>query len=70
MPGEENGHGFIARLGVGHMLAVFILRQQQHRQQVTPVIARRYAFAELPAAVRFVEAGHAPGKVVVTVASE
>ena len=38
--------------------------------QVTPVIARRYAFAELPAAVRFVEAGHAPGKVVVTVASE
>ncbi len=36
--------------------------------QVIPVIARQHPFAELPAAVRFVEQGHAPGKVVVTVA--
>ncbi|MEV4411353.1 NAD(P)-dependent alcohol dehydrogenase [Catellatospora sp. NPDC049609] len=35
--------------------------------QVTPVVARRYAFAELPEAMRFVEEGHAPGKVVVAV---
>ncbi|MBV1853573.1 NAD(P)-dependent alcohol dehydrogenase [Catellatospora tritici] len=35
--------------------------------KVTPVVARRYPFAELPDAVRFVEQGHAPGKVVVTV---
>jgi NADPH:quinone reductase-like Zn-dependent oxidoreductase len=35
--------------------------------QVTPVIDRRYQFAELPAAVRYQETGHAPGKVVVSV---
>jgi NADPH:quinone reductase-like Zn-dependent oxidoreductase len=33
--------------------------------QVTPVIDRRYRFEELPAAVRYQEEGHAPGKVVV-----
>ncbi|NUR73251.1 MAG: NAD(P)-dependent alcohol dehydrogenase [Hamadaea sp.] len=32
-----------------------------------PVIDRRYDFAELPTAMRYVEAGHASGKVVVTV---
>jgi NADPH:quinone reductase-like Zn-dependent oxidoreductase len=35
--------------------------------RVTPVIDRRYPFDEIPAAVRYQEAGHAPGKVVVTV---
>jgi NADPH:quinone reductase-like Zn-dependent oxidoreductase len=35
--------------------------------RVTPVIDRRYQFTEIPAAVRYQEAGHAPGKVVVSV---
>jgi NADPH:quinone reductase-like Zn-dependent oxidoreductase len=35
--------------------------------KVTPVIDRRYPFAELPAAVAYQEQGHVPGKVVVTV---
>jgi NADPH:quinone reductase-like Zn-dependent oxidoreductase len=35
--------------------------------RVTPVIDRRYPFEEIPAAVAYQEAGHAPGKVVVTV---
>lgn len=35
--------------------------------KVTPVIDRRYPFEEIPAAVRYQEAGHARGKVVVTV---
>jgi NADPH:quinone reductase-like Zn-dependent oxidoreductase len=34
---------------------------------LTPVVARTYPFAELPTAVAYQEAGHAPGKVVVTV---
>lgn len=33
---------------------------------VTPVVDRAYPFAELPAAVRYQAAGHARGKVVVT----
>ncbi len=35
--------------------------------KVTPVIDRRYSFAELPAAVTYQEEGHARGKVVVSV---
>ena len=35
--------------------------------KVRPVIDRTYAFAEIPAAVAYVEQGHARGKVVVTV---
>ena len=35
--------------------------------KVTPVIDRRYDFEEIPAAVRYQEEGHAPGKVVVAV---
>jgi NADPH:quinone reductase-like Zn-dependent oxidoreductase len=33
--------------------------------KVKPVIDRRYAFEEIPAAVRYQEEGHAPGKVVI-----
>jgi NADPH:quinone reductase-like Zn-dependent oxidoreductase len=34
---------------------------------VTPVVDRVYPFADIPAAVRYQEEGHAPGKVVVAV---
>ncbi|MGH2386283.1 MAG: zinc-binding dehydrogenase [Candidatus Limnocylindria bacterium] len=34
--------------------------------KVKPVIDRTYAFHEIPEAVRYVEAGHAQGKVVIT----
>ncbi|GES05915.1 NADPH:quinone reductase [Acrocarpospora corrugata] len=35
--------------------------------KITPIIDRSYPFEEIPAAVRYVEEGHAPGKVVITV---
>jgi NADPH:quinone reductase-like Zn-dependent oxidoreductase len=34
--------------------------------EVTPVIDRRYAHSEVPAAVRYSEEGHAQGKIVIT----
>jgi len=37
--------------------------------KVKPVIDRRFALADVPEAIRYVEAGHAEGKVVITVAS-
>jgi NADPH:quinone reductase-like Zn-dependent oxidoreductase len=37
------------------------------RGDLTPVVHRRHAFDEIPAAVRYQEEGHAPGKVVVSV---
>lgn len=33
--------------------------------KVTPAIDRRYSLSEVPAAIRYLEQGHAPGKVVV-----
>ena len=33
--------------------------------KVTPVIDRRYALREVPDAIRYLEAGHARGKVVI-----
>ncbi len=35
---------------------------------VTPVIDRRYSLADVPAAIRYLEEGHARGKVIITVA--
>jgi NADPH:quinone reductase-like Zn-dependent oxidoreductase len=37
--------------------------------RVTPVIDRRYSLSEVPAAIRYLEEGHARGKVVVTMAN-
>jgi NADPH:quinone reductase-like Zn-dependent oxidoreductase len=38
--------------------------------KVVPVIDRQYTLPEVPDAIRYVEEGHAKGKVVVTVAGE
>ncbi|HEX8763590.1 MAG TPA: zinc-binding dehydrogenase [Candidatus Acidoferrum sp.] len=35
--------------------------------KVTPVIGRRYSLGELREAIRYVETGHARGKVVIAV---
>ena len=34
--------------------------------EVTPVIDRRYSLSEIPDALRYLEKGHARGKVVIT----
>jgi NADPH:quinone reductase-like Zn-dependent oxidoreductase len=35
--------------------------------KVIPVIDKRYPFCEVPEAIRYLEAGHAKGKVAITV---
>ena len=35
--------------------------------KVKPVIDRRYPLSEVPEAIRYLEAGHAQGKVVITI---
>ncbi|MFV2175328.1 NAD(P)-dependent alcohol dehydrogenase [Actinomadura sp. LOL_016] len=42
------------------------LADLMEKQEVTPVIDRTYPFAELPEALRYVEQGHARGKVAIT----
>ncbi|GJG89395.1 NADPH:quinone reductase [Gemmatimonadetes bacterium T265] len=44
-----------------------LLRDLLAAGRVTPVLDRRYALADAAAAVRYVEAGHARGKVILTV---
>ena len=44
------------------------LKDLIERRKVKPVIDRRYALRDVPEAIRYVEAGHARGKVVVTIA--
>jgi NADPH:quinone reductase-like Zn-dependent oxidoreductase len=44
-----------------------ILCELMKSRKVTPVIDRRYTLAEVPEAIRYLEKGHAQGKVVITV---
>ena len=43
-----------------------IMRELMRTGKVTPVIDRRYSLSEVPAAIRYLEEGHARGKVVIT----
>jgi len=43
-----------------------ILRDLMQAGKVTPVIDRRYRLSEIPEAIRYLEQGHARGKVVIT----
>jgi NADPH:quinone reductase-like Zn-dependent oxidoreductase len=55
---------FLARLNKEDMTTLGDLMQSK---KVTPVIDRTYTLSELPAAIRYLEQGHARGKVVITV---
>jgi NADPH:quinone reductase-like Zn-dependent oxidoreductase len=44
-----------------------VLKELCETGKVRPVIDRRFALSDVPAAIRYVEDGHARGKVVVTV---
>jgi NADPH:quinone reductase-like Zn-dependent oxidoreductase len=44
-----------------------ILRDLMQAGKVTPVVDRRYSLSEVPEAIRYLEEGHARGKVVITV---
>lgn len=44
-----------------------LLKELLEAEKIVPVIDRRYRFSELPDALRYLEEGHAQGKVVVAV---
>ena len=48
---------------------LLVLKDLCETGQMRPVIDRRFPLSEVPSAVRYIEAGHARGKVVVTVLS-
>lgn len=47
-----------------------ILHDLMRTGKVTPVIDRHYRLTEVPEAIRYLETGHARGKVVITLESE
>jgi NADPH:quinone reductase-like Zn-dependent oxidoreductase len=47
-----------------------VLRDMMQAGKITPVIDRRYALNEVPDAIRYLEQGHARGKVVITIAGD
>ena len=47
---------------------LLFLKELLESGKIKPVIDRRFSLSELPDAIRYVEAGHASGKVVITVA--
>lgn len=46
---------------------MLVLKELIESGKVTPVIDRSYPLAEVPEAIRYLEEGHARGKVVITV---
>jgi len=44
-----------------------VLKELIEAGKVTPVIDRTYALSEVPEAIRYLEEGHARGKVVITI---
>jgi len=56
---------FIARLNKPDLV---VLQELLEAGRIRPVIDREYALDEVPAALRYLQAGHAKGKIVITVA--
>ncbi len=46
---------------------MIVLKELIESGKVTPVIDRMYPLSEVPEAIRYLEGGHARGKVVITV---
>jgi NADPH:quinone reductase-like Zn-dependent oxidoreductase len=46
-----------------------VMRDLMAAGKVKPVIDRRYSLSDVPEAIRYLEAGHARGKIIITVAS-
>jgi NADPH:quinone reductase-like Zn-dependent oxidoreductase len=58
---------FVAFMAKSSKEDLRVLGELMEAGKVTPVIDRRYRLSEVPAAIRYLEEGHARGKVVITV---
>ena len=59
---SQDIHKFFARLDQADLN---VLRDLMQSGKIKPVIDRKYPLSQLPEAIRYVEAGHARGKVVI-----
>jgi len=49
---------------------MIVLKELMESGKVTPVMDRTFPLSEVPEAIRYLEEGHAKGKVVITVAHD
>jgi NADPH:quinone reductase-like Zn-dependent oxidoreductase len=63
-------HKFVTVLASINTTDLMVLNKMMEAKTVTPVIDRTYTISEVPAAMRYLEAGHARGKVIIQVAPE
>lgn len=63
MTGKQEFGGFSLKVNTDDLAFVAGLLESG---DVTPVIDRRYELREVPEAIRYLEDGHAKGKVVIT----
>jgi NADPH:quinone reductase-like Zn-dependent oxidoreductase len=61
--GSKKMRFFVAKINQKDLV---LLKDLLEAGKVTPVIDRRYPLSEVPAAIRYLEEGHARGKVVIT----
>jgi NADPH:quinone reductase-like Zn-dependent oxidoreductase len=61
--GSQKLFGILARLNKEDLA---VMRELMEARKVSPVIDRRYRLTDLPEAIGYLEAGHARGKVVIT----
>jgi NADPH:quinone reductase-like Zn-dependent oxidoreductase len=62
--GRKKVHSFIAKL---HKKDLIVLKDLLEAGKIVPVIDRRYPLSDVAAALRYLEEGHAQGKVVITI---
>jgi len=62
--GSQKVVSFIASINKDDLV---VLKELMEAKKVTPIIDRRYTLSEVPEAIRYLEEGHARGKVVITV---
>jgi len=60
-------HKFVMFMAKSSQEDLTILGELMEAGKVTPVIDRRYGLSEVPEAIRYVEEGHARGKVVISI---
>ncbi len=58
---------FIAYIAEFNKKDMMVLADLMQSGKITPVIDRTYKFSETPDALRYLEQGHARGKVVITI---
>ena len=65
----KKGKKIISMMTRRNQTDLAFLRELLEAGKVVPVIDRRYALSEVPQAIRYLEEGHARGKVIITITS-